>query len=146
MPATQLVTNYDVSQIFLGDNEYDDKTYTNSTGSPVTIVRGTLMGEVESSAKLLPTDSGSSDGSQYPMAIYADDTVTIANGASALLTYCFKGRVNQNKIVFQNGTDTLTTAVGAEGTGGGTMKSVLIRNTHISLVPTTELTVQDPNQ
>lgn len=146
MVATQLVTNYDISQIFLGENFYDNGTYTNSTGSSVTIQPGTLLGRIEASALVIPSASTASDGSEYAMAIYADQAVTVANGASILLTYCIKGRINQNKIVFQNGTDTLTTTVGSQGTGGGIIKDILVRNTGIFLVPSTEITIQDPNQ
>lgn len=146
MPATQLVTNYDIAQIFLGDNLYDSGTYTNATGSPVVIVQGTLLGRIESSAAIAPAVSTVTDGSEYPIGIYADGTVTVAPAASVLMCYCVKGRVNQNKIVFQNGTDILTTPVGTAATGGGIIKDVLVRNSGIFLIPSIEITIADPNQ
>lgn len=145
MPAQQRITNYDVSQIFLGRNFYKDKQYTNSTGSAVTILPGTLLGTILATNLLLPMVSTATDGSEYPVGI-AMDTFVIANGASATITFCYAGEVNQSKVIFYNGTDTLATAIGSQGTGGGTYEDLIIRNTDIKLIPTIELSIQDPNQ
>ncbi len=144
MPSTQLVGNYDISQIFLGDNVYEYYTWTNTSGGTLTLKPGTLMGQILSSAKLLPNLSSSTDGTELPMSVLAD-TYTVANNGSATVCVCIGGRVNQNALIFGSG-DTLSTAVRTVTTGGGTIHALINRNTGILLVPSQELTVQDPNQ
>jgi hypothetical protein len=53
--------------------------------------------------------------------------------------------VNQNALTFANGTDTINTAIKTDTTGGITMQDA-IRQIGIVLVPSTELSVLDPNQ
>lgn len=144
MPATQLVTNYDVSQVFLGNNFYKDFSYTNSTGSTVNLVVGTLMGQILATAKILPNISSATDGSEQPMGILAE-AASVANGATVTLSLVIGGRVNQNKLTLGAG-DTLDTVVRTVSTGGGTLGALITRNTTIELVPSTELTITDPNQ
>lgn len=91
MPATQSVTQYDVSQLLLGNNWFKDFTYTNSTGSSVTIQPGTLLGQVLATGKVLPNLSTATDGSEFPMGIAADNAaVTVANGDSVVLNVASK--------------------------------------------------------
>lgn len=144
MPATQRVTNYDVSQVFLGNNFYKDFTYTNSTGSSVDLAVGRLVGQILASAKILPNISSATDGSELPMGVLAE-AATVANGATATLSVCIAGRVNQNTLTLGAG-DTLDTAVRTVSTGGGTLGALITRNTNIELVPSTEVTITDPNQ
>lgn len=144
MPATQLVTNYDVSQVFLGNNFYKDFSYTNSTGSTVDLAVGTLMGQILATAKILPNISSATDGSEQPMGILAE-AASVANGATVTLSLVIGGRVNQNKLTLGAG-DTLNTVVRTVSTGGGTLGALITRNTTIELVPSTELTITDPNQ
>jgi hypothetical protein len=141
MPAPILITNYDVSVIFLGDNFYKDVSYANSTGSTVTINPGRLIGRILSSAKVLPQVSTGTDGSQYPMAIAAETNV-VPDGTTINITVCVAGRVNESKVIL-GGSDTLDTPVGAEGTGGGIIRDLIQRNTDILLVPSTELSNTD---
>lgn len=144
MPANQLVTNYNTQQIFLCNNFFQDKTYTNSTGSTVTLLPGTLLGTVLATNKLLPNISSATDGSEMPMGICAD-TYVVANGDSAVVTFCTGGDVNENAVVLGSG-DTYATVVRTASTGGGTIRDLIGRNTTIQLVASTELSVVDPNQ
>lgn len=144
MPGTVVTTNYNIAQIFLGENFYEDFTYSNSTGSPVTILSGTIVGQILATSKILPNLSSSTDGSEKPCAIYADGDIIIPDGTTKILTCCIKGRVNLNKVTFGAG-DTINTAVRTTTTGGGTIGS-FINALGIQLVASQELTITDPNQ
>ena len=139
-----LSTNYDVSQVFLGRNRYKNYTYTNSTGSTVTLVPGTLLGLILATNLLLPHISSATDGSEQPIGVCAD-TYVVPTGTSVLVTLCNRGEVNQNKVVLGAG-DTMATVVRTVSTGGGTIEQLILKNTDIELVPSIELTIQDPNQ
>ena len=144
MPANQLATNFNTQQIFLGGNFYKDFSYSNSTGSTVTIAAGRLMGQILATAKVLPNISSATDGSELPVGV-AMEAYTVADGATATVTLCISGRVNQNALTLGAG-DTLDTAVRTVSTGGGTLGALITRNTDIELVPSTELSITDPNQ
>ena len=108
--ANPQVNNYDISQIFVFDNRFETATYTNPTGDEVTLAKGTVMGRVASTNKVIPLVSSASDGSQYPIGILADDYV-VDYTESQTVTFCKSGDVVKNKIIFANGTDTVNTVV-----------------------------------
>ena len=143
MPASLLIQNYVApNNLFLRNCFYDTATYTNSTGSSVTLAEGTLLGRVQSSNKVLPCASAATDGSQQPMGILVG-SYTVANTASATVTFCNRGEINKSAVVL-NGSDTWATAVGSATTGAGsTLQDLLIKNTGISLVNNTELANYD---
>lgn len=143
MPGQVLVQNYNTQQIFLGNNWDVDKQYTNATGGTVTILAGTVLGTIAASNKWLQFDSTATDGSENPRAINRE-TMVIAAGATVLMNAVNQGQVNQNAIIFFNGTDTINTSVGAAATGGTVQD--LLQSAGITLVPSIELTIQDPNQ
>ncbi len=144
MPAPGLVTNYNLQQIFLGENWYTDKYYTNATGSPVTIRPGTILGTILASNKWLPFQSDATDGSEVVRAV-ANDYQVVADGATVLLNACTKGQVNQNALIFTKAGDTINTAVGGATTGGNTVQDAF-NQCGIILDPSVELSVIDPNQ
>jgi hypothetical protein len=146
MPLQGNVTNYNVQQIFIGENWYIDKKYTNSTGSDIIISNATVLGTVLATNTWNLFKSTNSDGSEIPTAIFYNESfpLTVSAGATVTLSGCNKGYINQNGIVFALNTDTINTPVGAEGTGGSVQD--LIRRAGIILVPSTELSVTDPNQ
>lgn len=123
MPAPILITNYDVSQIFLGKNRYEDFTYTNSTGSTVTLLPGRLLGIILATNKVLPNVSTATDGSEIPACICAD-TYVVADGVTLTITAVTKGMINYRKVIF-GGSDTLATAIRTVSTGGGVMKFMI---------------------
>ncbi len=104
-----LITKYDNAKIFIWDNRYEQGTYTNPTGDEVTLAKGTLMGRIATSQKLVPLVSSASDGSQYPVGILADDYV-VDYGASANVTICIGGDVAEELVILASG-DTLSTLV-----------------------------------
>lgn len=141
MPANILSNNYTVENVFLGKKFFVDKTYTNSTGSTVTLVPGQVMGTVLATGKVLPQVSTSTDGSEFPSCICADN-YSVPDGTTITISVAIRGEVNQNKLTL-GGTDTLDTPVRTTSTGGGTIYDLILRNTEIILVPTTELSNYD---
>lgn len=130
------VTNYNTENLFYGFPQafFKDFTYTNSTGSTVELTQGRLMGQVLSTAKVLPQVSSATDGSEMPIGILGH-SISVADGDTVTLSICIEGKVNQNLLILANG-DTLNTAVRTVSTGGGTIGALIERNTQIVLVPT----------
>ena len=141
MATGMLSNNYSWQQIFLKNNLFKDYSYTNSTGSTVTITIGTLMGTILATGKTAPQASGSTDGSEMPRGI-AGQTFTVTNGATVTIPVCYAGDVNQNALIL-NGSDTLSTAVRTVSTGGGTIGDLITQNTTINLYPSIELSGYD---
>lgn len=102
----------DLSKIFLWGNRYESVNYTNGTGSEKTLPAGLVMGRISASGLLLPLQSDAVDGSQLPVGVLAAD-YTVANGATQEVSICVAGDVEESKLIFENGTDTLATVVAA---------------------------------
>lgn len=133
-----LIANYDNSNIFVLNNQYETATYTNPEGDDVTLLKGTVMGRIAASNKIIPLESTASDGSQYPIGILADD-YTVEYTESATLTFCKAGDVVKSKIVFYNGTDTVETVVSSRTLGDRIQGDSL----GINLVGGDQLTAED---
>lgn len=115
--ATQnmLTTNYDSTKLVLKDGNYENATYTNSTGGPITIEVGTLLGRVSATNKVLPLKSAAVDGSQYPVGISTQE-ITVADTESATIEFVIGGEVEGTLLVL-DGTDTLATAISGKTLG-----------------------------
>ncbi len=136
--ANPQINNYDTSKIFVFDNRFETATYTNPEGDDVTLLKGTVMGRIAASNKILPLESNASDGSQYPIGILADD-YEVGYTESATLTFCKSGDVVESKIIFYNGTDTVNTVVSSRTLGDRIQGDSL----GINLVGGDQLTAQD---
>jgi hypothetical protein len=136
-----LITNYDNSQIFLGDNFFTDADYTNNTGSTVNLSKGRLMGRTLATNQILEQVSAATDGSEFPMGILAED-ISVAAGDTVTTTICTGGDVNAEKLI-QNGAETLATIVRTASTGGGTVGDLIRRNTTINLIASRQLSAYD---
>lgn len=115
--TNSLITNKDVSKIFLGCNKYDSESYINNSGyDPVTLLAGTVMGRIAATGVLVPVLKGANNGSQYPIGILAHD-IEIGPGETAGATICVAGDVAEDKLIFwdyQIDEDSIVPA-GAEG-------------------------------
>ena len=100
----------DTSKTFLHDIRTKQETLTNSTGSPVTWLVGTIMGRVTASSKLIPLASGASDGSQIPVGILYEEVTIPATSDLENVTICISGTVDGAGLVF-DGSDDLTTMI-----------------------------------
>ena len=107
--GSQSTTNYDVAKIFVWDNRYDKGTIDNDTYDAVNYLAGRVLGRIAATGKIVPLDSGASDGSQYPVGILAQD-VTIEEGESEEVMFCVAGDVVENKLSFTD-TDDLDTVI-----------------------------------
>lgn len=133
-----LISNIDLSKIFLGNNKTQKAVYTNSTGSPVTLVPGRIMGRVLVSGKVLPQDKDSTDGSQQPRFVLMSSHESVADGADVTVTLVVSGEVDASKLICSSG-ESLTSAVGTTGLIG----DLLMANSHILLVDGVENTFAD---
>lgn len=105
----QMIVNFDVSKIFIGENRYNKGVFTNSTYDPISMSAGTVLGRIAATGKLVPLKSGAVDGSQYPVGILAEDVI-VEDGESRTLFYCEYGDVVEAKLIL-DGTDTLDTII-----------------------------------
>ena len=105
----QQINNVDISKIFIGENQYESATYTNSTYDTIELLAGTLMGKVATTQEVIPLVSGASDGSQFPIGILAKNYTVLA-GAAPTVTYCTAGYVVKEKVLLDSG-DTMATVI-----------------------------------
>lgn len=113
--GNMLISNFDLTKLFIGNNKFSSATYTNNTGSEVTIVAGTLLGKVtkpstNAAGELLPFASDDTEGANVPVGIAAQ-TVTVANTESATINYAVAGEYDLDLLTLTKGTDTLATLV-----------------------------------
>ena len=136
--GNQATANYDVSKIFVFNNRYESAALNNSEYDPMIMPAGTVMGRIAGSNTLFPCYSKATDGSQYPIGILSAD-VSILDGTTLIVPICVSGDVVQDKIVFFNPSDTLSTVV-----SGRTMFDRIGSDTvGIKIVPNNENTYLD---
>lgn len=101
--TNSLITNKDVSKVFLGENKHDSESYVNNSGyDPITILEGTVMGRISATGVLVPCIKGANNGSQYPIGILRGD-LSITAGTTVNATICIAGEVAESKLVFWDG-------------------------------------------
>lgn len=105
----QSITNYTTDVVFLGDNEYEDGSYTNNGYDDETLAAGTLMGRVATTGKLVKLFSDNTNGSQYPVGLVGAD-YSVEAGETKTICICIKGRVATDKVVLNVG-DTMETVI-----------------------------------
>lgn len=119
-----LTTNYDQRNLFVWNNRYNSitATYTNSTGSEVTLSKGMLIGRIAATGLVKQAISTATDGSQVPIGILAAD-YTVANGDSAEISFCIQGDVDYGLIVYGGSpADTISTVISLTDSGSSTVK------------------------
>lgn len=110
-----LITNFDTTKLVLKGGEYNNAVYTNSTGGPITILVGTLLGRVSATDKVLPLKSAAIDGSQFPVGISCQEII-VADTESATLEFVIAGEV-EGTLLTLDGADTLATAIDGKTLG-----------------------------
>lgn len=141
MPATILTNDFSVAQLFLGGQQFKNGTYTNGSGSTVTLVAGQLFGRILATDLVAPCIAASTDGSEMPRYLLAD-AYSVPAGESVTVSLCWAGNVNKNMVTL-NSTDTWATTVRTVSTGGGKLEDLFVANTDINLIASTELTNYD---
>ncbi len=130
--GVQLFINTDLSRVFLWENRYANGNFNNATYDPLVMRAGTLLGRIEATQGLKICDTASSDGSQYPIGILAED-ITIQEGDIKQVAMCIYGDVAEDKIILHNG-QTLSSTVSVRSLRDW------IQLMGIRIVPTTEMT------
>jgi hypothetical protein len=134
----QSIRNYDTSKIFIWANEFQSESYQNGTGAEITLATGTVMGRVNASGLVDALQAAATDGSQYPLGILAK-AVTVANGATAAVSICIAGHVDESKVVLVDDYTDLDSEV-----DGRLLRDRIAADTKgIKLVTATELTAED---
>jgi hypothetical protein len=111
----QLTSDYDVSKLFLGNNESISGTFTSSGGD--TLYNGHLMGKVAVGGAIVECNPSASDGSQFPIGLInlgLSESVDVADGAAIVLNLINTGRVASSKIILPTGV-LLTTVISGDG-------------------------------
>lgn len=99
----QMITNFDLSKIFIGRNRYQTGNYlNNSSYDDLDVLAGTVLGRIAATGKLIPCVAESTDGSQYPVGVLAHD-IEIDSGDEAEVTICDMGDVAEEKLIFKYG-------------------------------------------
>lgn len=133
--GVQAIINTDLSRIFLWENRYASANFNNELYDPLVMKAGKLLGRVAATQTLALCDTDSTDGSQYPIGILAED-VTIEDGETKQVAYCIYGDVAEDKIIL-NGNDTLSSVV-----GGQSLRD-RIAMMGVRIIPSTEMTAFD---
>ena len=137
-----LQQNRETSQPIIGKFRTEDLTYTNPSGSdPVTLTQYRLMGQVLATGKVLPQDCDATDGSEMPYGVLAEE-YTVAASGTITVSVIVEGQIIESAIGLASG-ETLASTVRTVSTGGGVLRGLIRRNTHITLVETTELSAYD---
>jgi len=105
----QQITNYDVSKLLLGGNEFVDIDLTAS--GEVVLLPGMIMGKVGATGLLLAADKDATDGSQFPVGVVIEGK-TIADGETKSIRLVNKGAISEDKLNFLS-IETLDTLIGA---------------------------------
>ena len=114
MSTNSLITNFDRTKVFLGENTYQSDNYVNGTSyDPITLVKGTVMGRISASGNLTPVIQGANNGADKPIGILAED-YEIDAGVTKQVTICDKGEVAESEIVFWDGVLTLNTVLSGQ--------------------------------
>jgi hypothetical protein len=96
MPTVTTTTNYYNSAIALEGEQFRDEVLL-FTGAG-TVAKGTILGRITASGKLKPFATGSSDGSQIPVALVTYD-VTATGAGDVAARALVRGVVNRNKLI-----------------------------------------------
>lgn len=106
--SNQLYDNRETSKLLLGENFFISGNIT-AAGVDIALTEGLVMGRIAATGLLVPLDKDATDGSQYPAGVCIKDQ-TIAAGTTVEIVLVNKGKVNENKITFSDGT--MDTAIG----------------------------------
>jgi len=107
--GNQAIIKTETAKMFVWNNRYEDADYTNGTGDTVVLAKGTLLGRIHATGKVVPLTSAAVDGSQFPLGVLNEDW-SVEDGATQKVSFCVDGDVVEDKIVLQ-GADTLDTVV-----------------------------------
>lgn len=127
--ANQITIDYDRSRLVIKNLSTKRRDYKNISGALETVEVGTVMGIVSATQKMVPMQSDAIDGSQIPVTVVMDKLEDIAiDGTVDQVLTVLGGDIRRDKLVFQNGTDTLATTATDAGGVVKTLEDWLIQN------------------
>lgn len=110
--SNNIVVNYDLTKVALGDNKFIKATYTAS--GAITITEGTVFGRIKATGKIAILDKDATDGSQLPVGVLFNGiggSKVISGAGDFELTLINKGSVDAGLLSFAAGT-TISSVVG----------------------------------
>jgi hypothetical protein len=115
-PEYTAITANSTDDLLAGDNVGPVTEGRVTVLSGQNLVRGTLLGRITASGKYVKSLSASSDGSQVPAAILANDTDASAADVGHVLIYT-SGEFNERRVIFGTAhtADTTRDALRARG-------------------------------
>lgn len=141
LTALQMITNVDLSKVFLGENRYQDgNLLNNSSYNDLDLVAGTVVGRITATGVLVPYVHTANDGSQYPVGVLAHDFQIDSGETKNNVTIVDFGDVAQSKLVFIAGSGTTLESI---VTNGGRRVKDWLQAQGIKIVPGTEMTGYD---
>lgn len=106
-----LHVDYDLSKIFIGNNDFLTGTFINDSGDVASFAPGTLLARNATTGNLKPLRSGDTTvGQNIPVGILASTVTDLADDGTVTVTFCVGGEVALDKVILQ-GSDTLDTVV-----------------------------------
>ena len=149
MSNSAAIYNYSTRNIFVWNNRFNtiSATYTNSTGSEVTLSAGMLIGRIAATGLVVQSISTATDGSQVPIGVLTTD-YTVADGDSVTVSFCIQGDVDYGMLVFGGSpVDTLSTVISLTDSATNTVKigtiGDILNRSGILPINTTEMTYRD---
>jgi hypothetical protein len=104
--------NYNTAKLFLFNNDFRrNESVSNAGGSEIVYKKGTIMGRVESTLKIIPLESDATDGSNVPVGVLATDYTIPAATLGMPVTICIGGEVEGDLLIFAKAGDTLDTVI-----------------------------------
>lgn len=98
--GNQLISNFDLSKFLLGFNSFAQPIPSvAASGADVVLLQGMVLGRISGTGLIVPADSASVDGSQFPIGCAIIDQ-TILDGDTDPVNIVNKGRVAESKINF----------------------------------------------
>jgi hypothetical protein len=107
----QMTVLTNTAKIFLRNNRYQSAEETNNTSyDPYVLSAGTLMGRNSTTGKLVPLSVLSTDGSQLPVGVLAED-VSLDAGETKTVAIVDMGDVAEDKVILYHAGQTLDSVV-----------------------------------
>ena len=93
------ISSITYNDFLMPDGDFVYESFTLLAGN--NMKRGTVLGQVTASGKLIPSLSGAADGSQVPMAVLCEDVDTTAGDIN--FKVLVHGKVNPEALIFGTG-------------------------------------------
>lgn len=106
-------TDYDLSKIFVWHNRFQKATFKNNTGDEKAFEPGLVLARDSSDNTIVPLDiANTTNGRNIPVGVLHQPVESSVDGAETTnVSFCTEGDVDSSKLIFEDGSSTLATAV-----------------------------------